>query len=352
MKKYRVGIIGIGNIGKVHIESLRKLDIVDVVSVCSRTNVERRAQELNIHKAYTDYEAMILNENLDVVHICTTNDQHYPMAAFAMMHGVHVVLEKPMTLTHEEAIKLNQLAIKHNVVNEVHFHNRFYPINFLVKSKVHEIGDIVSISGAYLQDWMIPKDQYNWRADSKASGLTRVIADVGTHFFDLVEYVTGHKIIEVSSKFKQIYDERNHIVIDTEDIGVIIFKTDKNAIGTCLISQSVAGKKNEVSYLLSGKKASLSSNGHSIHEALIGYYDKENEIIKSNQIDTLKNGQLFEVNGFHDSFTECFRQFYYTLDNRMFNYDFADFKDGLHSMKLVDAIYLSNKEERWVKVDG
>ncbi len=119
-----------------------------------------------------------------------------------------------------------------------------------------------------------------------------------------------------------------------------------------MISQSVAGKKNEVSYLISGTKASIINEGTSIHEATIGYQQQENIKIKRHHIDTLKTGQLFEVNSFVDSFTECFRQVYYKIKHSGFKYDYADFKVGLHSMKLVDAIYLSNKEERWVKVNG
>src|SRR5690606_10205879 len=219
MKKIRVGVIGVGSIGKVHIDALRSLPNVEVVSICSRSNMAERAKALGIHSYYTDYKEMIDKENLGCVHICTTNDTHFEMALYAINKGLHVVLEKPMTKTVEEAVILEDLVKKSKLVHEVHFHNRFYPVHHYMKENINQLGDIFSIYGVYLQDWMMPQNTYNWRASSEQSGLTRVIHDIGTHFFNLVEFVSGHKIVEVMAEFKTIYDERNGIKIDTEDLG-------------------------------------------------------------------------------------------------------------------------------------
>lgn len=351
MKKIRVGVIGAGNIGKVHIDALRNLPNVEVVSICSRTNMEERAKALNISSFYTDYKEMIDQENLDSVHICTTNDTHYEMAAYAIKNNLHVVLEKPMTKTLEEAKNLYDLVKDTNLVHEVHFHNRFYPTNQALKKNIEKAGKLNLIYGNYLQDWMTPKDQFNWRATKEASGVTRVIHDVGTHFFDLIEYVSGHKVVEVFAELKTIYDERNGILIDTEDIGVVIFKTDKGALGNVLISQSVPGIKNELKTVYVGENATLSWDGKSVNESQILYYDKDTEIIKTSGIMTLKNGIMYDVDGFFGSFKETLRSVYHKIENREFKQEFADFSDGLHSMMIVEAIYQSHIKKVWVKLN-
>src|SRR5690606_34702702 len=173
MKKIRVGVIGVGSIGKVHIDALRSLPNVEVVSICSRSNMAERAKQLGVHSYYTDYREMIDNENLDSVHICTTNDTHYEMTKYAIEKGLHIILEKPMTKTLEEAVSLAALVNDSKLVHEVHFHNRFYPVHHYMKENIQMIGDIFTIYGVYLQDWMTPQNTYNWRASSDQSGLTR-----------------------------------------------------------------------------------------------------------------------------------------------------------------------------------
>ncbi len=351
MKKYRAGIIGVGGIGKVHIDAIRGLGNIDVVAICSRTNMEERAKTLNIKQYFTDYKEMIDACDLDVVHICTTNDTHYPMTKYALEKGLHVVLEKPMTITAAEAEELYQLAKEKNAVNEIHFHNRFYPVNDYMHHHIEKLGDIVSIHGVYVQDWMTPKNQFNWRAIQKESGLTRVIADIGTHWMDLIEYVSGHRITEVFAALKTIYDERNEHQIDTEDIGTIIFKTNKGALGTLFVSQSVPGKKNTFQTTYAGKSASFDWNGNSVNEAILGYHEKDSETISVDGIDTMKDGSIHPVPGFYESFKEAFRQVYYKIAHADFTANYATFKDGLHSMKLVEAIHQSHLKKAWIKIN-
>lgn len=350
MKTYKVGIIGIGRISLVHIEALRKLDHVKVVSISSRHQIEEKAKSLGIHAYYTDYKEMIDKEALDAVHICTSNDVHYEIASYALNHNLHVILEKPMTMNVDEAIKLYHLAKFKGLVAKIHFHNRFYANNQFVKTHIEDIGPIISIHGEYTQGWAASPNIYNWRDNQKYGGLTRVIADIGTHYFDLIEFLTGHKITEVSALFKQVYPIRGGKLVDTEDIGVVIYKTDKNAIGSATISQSLIGNDNLLSYTLSGLNGSFKLDIDKTSSILYAALNERFKGIETTHIDTLKNGKLHQAVTFVESFTESFRQFYHEIENINFVSDYANFEDGLHSMQLIEAIYQSQSLNKWVKV--
>ena len=350
MKKYKVGIIGIGRIAHVHIEALRMLDNVEVFSISSRNDIEQKAKNLHIYNYYSDYKTMIDNEALDSVHICTSNDVHFEIASYALNKGLHVILEKPMTMTLDEAVDLYNLSKSKNLVSKIHFHNRFYANNHYVKNHIERIGQIISIHGEYTQGWAADPKVYNWRDNKKYGGNTRVIADVGTHYFDLIEYVSGHQITEVSALFSRVHETRGGHQVDTEDIGVIIYKTDQGAIGSTIISQSLIGHDNKLSYTLSGLKGSYMIDGF---DPTKYQYAPLNEVFKAydvTYINTLKTKTTYPSTNFIESFKEAFRDFYQSIDERTFNSSYANFKDGLHSMKLVDAIYQSNEQKRWVQV--
>lgn len=350
IKKYRVGIIGIGRIAYVHIDALRKLDHVEIVSISSRNNIEEKKKQLNILSGYTDYKEMIEKENLDSVHICTSNDVHFEIASFALKSGVHVILEKPMTMDVKEAVLLSKLADSLGLVAKIHFHNRFYAINQYIKDHISDLGDIISIHGEYTQGWAADPSVYNWRDNKKYGGNTRVIADIGTHYFDLIEFLSGHKVIEVSAKFKRVHEIRSGHNIDTEDIGVIIYQTDQGAIGSTIISQSLIGHDNKLAFTISGTKATFKSDGNDTTKAQYAKLNHPFQVIEKTQMNTLKSKETFDSSEFVDAFREAFRQFYYEIEHKNFKSDYANFEDGLHSMKLIEAIYKSNQKQKWVKV--
>lgn len=351
MKKYRVGIIGVGRIAYVHIDALRLLDNVDICAISSRTNADVKAKALGINAYYSDYKQMIDQERLDSVHICTSNDVHFEIASYALTKGVHVILEKPMTMDVEEAYKLYELSKAKNLVAKIHFHNRFYANNQFIKNHVDDIGQIISIHGEYTQGWAADPKVYNWRDNQKYGGHTRVIADVGSHYFDLIEFVSGHKIISVSAKFSQVHEKRAGNPVDTEDIGVVIYQTDKGAIGSTIISQSLIGHDNKLSYTLSGLKGSYLIDGFDAKHYAFARMNEKFIDFKVTDIHTLKTDEKYQAIDFVEVFKEAFRSFYHELGHRAFKSDYADFKDGLHSMKLIEAIYQSSLTGTWQKVE-
>ena len=198
MKNIRVGVAGMGFIGPVHIEALRRNPGIEVVSILHPDPAEAKAkaESLSIEKYYTDFDELIANDNLDSVHICTPNFLHYEMAKKALEAGLHVVCEKPLSTTIEEAQALVALAKEKGLANCVHFNLRYYPAVRQMKRmrETGELGNIYSIIGSYLQDWLFYETDYNWRLEPSQSGESRAVADIGSHLIDLLEYVTGLKI--------------------------------------------------------------------------------------------------------------------------------------------------------------
>ena len=371
MKIYKTAVIGTGFIGVAHIEALRRLGNVDIVAICDTFGVEEKAKKLLVKNVYTDYKKMINELNLDFVHICTPNFTHFPIAKYALEHDINVVLEKPLTLNIDEAQKLTELANSKRLINAVNYHNRMYPAcsfskNFIANKK---IGDVISINGAYIQDWLLYNTDYSWRLNSSESGITRAVADIGSHWMDLVEYITGLKIIEVFAEFKTVYPQRKKpkehveafshdelndftlIDIDTEDIALIMYRFDNGAIGNVTISQMAAGIKNRIDILVSGTKASLEWRLDSLSDVSIGYRDKPTEtytkdLYLMNDVKDLIDYPAGHMEGFPDAFKQTFKQIY----NQPNNKSYATFKDGLRQMILNQKIYDSAVKHTWIKV--
>lgn len=193
MKQLKAGVVGVGFIGAVHIEQLRRLGNVEVVALADAAGAQEKAESLFVPHAYTSYKDMIDNEQLDCVHICTPNSTHYEIAMYAMERGVNVVCEKPMTCTVEEAEKLRAFAKEKGLVNAMNFNCRFYPMAYQMRQMVRsgEVGDIYTVHGGYLQDWLFLDTDYSWRLEPEFTGASRAFADIGSHWIDLVEYITG-----------------------------------------------------------------------------------------------------------------------------------------------------------------
>ncbi|HHF09302.1 MAG TPA: Gfo/Idh/MocA family oxidoreductase, partial [Candidatus Atribacteria bacterium] len=191
----KLGIIGTGFIGPAHVEAARRTALAEVVAVADVNDelAQKKAQELAIAKWYGDYRELLKNDEVEVVHICTPNFLHYTMSKEALLAGKHVVCEKPLAMNRKEAEELVELADKRNLVNAVHFNIRYYPLareaHFMVKNG--KVGKVFAMHGSYLQDWLFYNTDYNWRLEPELSGDSRAVADIGSHWLDLIEYISG-----------------------------------------------------------------------------------------------------------------------------------------------------------------
>ena len=201
----KVGVIGTGFIGPAHIEASRRTFLAEVVSLADINEevAREKANQYAVKKYYGDYRDLLQDEEVEVVHICTPNYLHYQMSKDALLAGKHVVCEKPLAMNRQEAEELVELADKKGLVNAVHFNIRYYPLVREAHEMVKEgeVGKVLAIHGSYLQDWLFYETDYNWRLEPELRGESRAIADVGSHWLDLVEYVTQKKIAEVFADF-------------------------------------------------------------------------------------------------------------------------------------------------------
>lgn len=378
MKKIRTGVVGIGFIGTVHIEQLRRLGNVEVVAITESIDPQKKADSLFVPKGYADYKSMIDQEALDCIHICTPNATHFEIAEYALNHGVHVVCEKPMTTSVDQAKKLVKLAKEKNLVAALNYNCRFYPMVYQMREMIQsgEMGDIYTIHGGYLQDWLFFDTDYSWRLEPELSGDTRAFGDIGTHWLDLVEFSTGLKVVELLADFEIFHKTRRkplkaietfsgmalkpedyeEVPITTEDYATVLFHMDNGAHACCNISQVFAGRKNQIMVAIAGSKCSAYWDSENSNELWVGRRETCNgQYAKDPSILAPKTGKIISypgghVEGFPDTFKQNFKQIYAAIAGDHSPADYPTFESGLREMVLCEKIVQSAKEKRWVSV--
>ena len=380
MKTIKVGVAGLGFIGPAHIEALRRIPGIEVVAVLesSAELAKQKAEQLGIARYFGNYTDFIKQE-FDCVHICTPNYLHFEMAKEALLAGKHVVCEKPLATTISEGEELLKLAVEKRLIHAVHFNIRYYPLvrQMKVMREKGELGEVYSILGSYLQDWLFYTTDYNWRLEPELSGKSKAVADIGSHLMDLLEYISGVKIVEVMADFKTIHpirkkplkqvetftgkllqpEDYKDIPISTEDYATVMLRFDNGNKGVITVSQVSAGRKNKLSLEISGSRQTFVWNSESPNEMWIGKRDSANQVL-------LRDPSLFDREsasvisfpgghneGFPDTSKQMFREVYENIrKGTMEGAKFPTFKDGLRELILCERILESNEKECWVKV--
>jgi predicted dehydrogenase len=377
----KVAVIGLGFMGRTHIQSLRRLG-VEVYGVAGITpeEAQKAAAELSIPKWYRDFDEAVSDPNVKVLHLCTPNNLHFSQAKKALENGKHVLCEKPLAMTSVESAELADLAKKKDLFTAVNYNLRFYPICQEARARIKDgdLGTPYLIHGAYLQDWLFLKTDWNWRLEPEQGGDLRAVADIGTHWMDMITYLTGLKVMEVFAEFSIAHKTRlkpsgevetyagkidqnlstNEVPIKTEDAAVIIFRFDNGALGTVTLSQVTAGRKNFFWFEISGSKTAMHWEQENPNELWIGHRDRPNELLPKDpslfhpEVRALTGFPGGHAEGYPDTFLQVFRQFYKAIETGKMpeTGQFATFEDGHHEMILCDAIKRSTTEKRWVKV--
>jgi len=376
-----VGIVGTGFIGPAHLEALRRnnVNVVGLAEAAADLAAEKAA-ELGIGKAYESYEAMLADPDIDVIHLATPNYLHYPHAKAALEAGKHVVCEKPLAMNSTESADLLRIAKNTGKVNVINFNIRFYPMAQQARSMVQngEIGDLFILQGSYLQDWLLLPTDWNWRLEPDLGGTLRAVGDIGSHWLDLMSFITGLKVKEVFADFKTFHpirkkplreletftgkmltpDDYEDKPIKTEDYASILLHYENDVRGVLTVSQVSSGRKNRIYFEINGSKSSLSWNGERPNELWIGQRSGPNQVMMKDP-SLLSADALATVSypgGHNEGFPDTFKQLY----KKVYNYilagdftakpDFPTFFDGHYEQVLCEAIETSSREGRWVDV--
>lgn len=379
MRPMGVAVVGSGFIGPVHIEALRRLGhrVVGILG----SNPERgkaASKSLGLPKAYATYEELLSDSTVEVVHITSPNKYHFEQAGRAIAAGKHVVCEKPLAMTTAETRELVELALKANVVTAVAYNVRFNPLCIEARERVRNgsMGQVLHVTGSYMQDWLLRDTDFNWRVLAAHGGELRAVADIGTHWLDLVSFVTGLEVEAVCADLMTVHPvrqspmgsvetfsnsaklEREPIRIDTEDYGSILLRFKGGAKGALTVSQVTAGRKNCIRFDIAGGKASLAWDSEEPNALMVGHRDKANErlirdpSLLSPAASHFANYPGGHAEGFPDSFKQLFRAVYEAIESGKKEGLYPTFADGHREVRLCEAILKSHRERRWVDVEG
>jgi predicted dehydrogenase len=376
-----VGVAGTGFIGPAHVEGLHRNGI-QVLGLLGSTQAkaEQKAADLGVSRIYESLDEMLADPDVDVVHLATPNHLHHPQAKAALLAGKHVVCEKPLAMTSAESAELVKLAKEQNLVNAVNFNIRMYPLAQQARSMVQsgELGDLFILQGSYLQDWLLLPTDWNWRLEPSLGGTLRAVGDIGSHWLDLLTFITGLHVEEVYADFKTFHPIRKKPAkpvetytgkiltpedyidqpISTEDYATILLHYENGVRGVLTVSQVSSGRKNRLFYEINGSTSSLAWDSERPNELWIGQRNEPNQTLMKDP--SLLSPEARAVTsypgGHNEGFPDTFKQLY----AKVYNYilagdfsktpDFPTFADGHYEMLLTEAIERSAREKAWVKV--
>ncbi len=370
----RVAIAGTGFIGAVHARSARLAGASLVgVSASSPESARRAAATLGAGRAFESSQELVDSPDVDVVHICTPNHLHVPLAEAALAAGKHVILEKPIALDADSAQQLVQVADAAGRIAAVPFVYRYYPTVREARERVRrdETGALRLIHGTYLQDWLLRPEDDNWRVESDLGGASRAFADIGSHWCDLAEFVSGHRITrlcartltavpervktEAHAAFQAVNGDGTARAVGTEDAAVVQFETDRGAIGSTVISQVSAGRKNRLWLELDGAHEALTFSQEEPESLWVGRREAAT-LVKRDPEALSAPAQRYATlpAGHPQGYADCFDAFVAEVYDAVAEGETADglpvFADGLRAARITDAVLTSAREERWVDV--
>lgn len=384
MENINVGIIGAGFMGLAHLENLGRVPGVQVWAIADNDfeKVRALAEKFNIPHVYNNWRELMKNPEIKAIHNCSPNHLHFEINKAAILMGKAIISEKPLTNSVAESSELVQLAGDKNVLNAVNFNYRNYPMIRHARQLVADgkLGDIFLVHGHYLQDWLIYASDYNWRVETGSGGASRAIADIGSHWCDLVQFITGQKIIEVFADLVTIHNIRQkpssevetfkgkeqvtivateNVAVKTEDAGAVLFHMENGSSGVFNVSQVSAGHKNCFDIEIDGSRMSLAWKQEEPNQLWLGYRNRANELVVKDPSLLAESSKPFahypggHPEGYPDAFKNLFLNFYCAVRNGKAAcdpQDFPTFEAGLQENRIVEAILKSDMEKRWINV--
>jgi len=314
---------------------------------------------LGIDRAFDSLEALLGDESITVVHVCTPNALHAEQALAIIAAGKHVVCEKPLAVSAPEAEELVVAAREAAVVATVPFVYRFHPMVREARARVHEgeVGRLFSIHGSYLQDWLVRPTEANWRVDAAAGGPSRAFADIGSHLVDLVEFITTDRVARVAATKRTFFADRaGHTGIATEDAASVVFETAGGAIGTLSVSQVAPGRKNSLSLEIAGSGQSIRFDQENPDTLWIGR-EAANQVIARDAAHLHADAARLSIvpaghpQGYQDAFNGFAADTYAAITGEPPD-GLPVFDDGLRAVRVTAAVIEAATVARWVEIAG
>ncbi|MFM7029987.1 MAG: Gfo/Idh/MocA family protein [Micrococcales bacterium] len=357
-KVLRAGIVGSGFMAKVHARAIRDAGH-EVIGIASSTpeSARRVADQIAIGTVFDSWQELVDSDSVDVVHVCTPNELHAEIAIAAANAGKNIVCEKPIAVSYAEAKEIRDAVEGNGVEFAVPFAYRFYPVVREMRQRLQhgEAGPVHLIHGNYLQDWLADEEATNWRVDSTHGGVSRAFADIGTHWCDLMEFVSGDRIASLTANCSRAYENRGGRKVLTEDIANVIFKTVSGVSGSLTVSQVSLGRKNQLLIEFDGSKASYTFNQENPDSLLVGG-KTSNQIITHGQ-ETLRFDDAKRLSqvpsghpqGYQDAFNAFMADAYDVFQGEKRD-GVANIEDGVRAAALVEAVVTSAESKQWVEV--
>ena len=383
MSHLTAAVIGTGFIGPVHVEGLRRAGVSVAGILGSSTKKSRAAAaKLGLPIGYESLDHLLRDSSVDVVHITSPNQFHYQQAIRALQAGKHVLCEKPLAMNAQESAELVRRAKDSGLAAAVNYNIRYYPLCLEAADLVRrgQLGNLFHVTGSYSQDWLFHDTDFNWRVLADEGGQLRAVADIGTHWLDLVQFVAASRVDSVCADLATVYPQRRRpigqvptfsgkaskdqavesIPVTTEDYGGVMLRFAGGMPGMMWVSQVTAGRKNCLRFELAGSKQSLYFNSESPNQLRIGQRDCANQVLLRDPAlvgDRARGAISYpggHNEGFGDTFKQLFRDFYGSIAAGNFadpdSITFPTFQDGHHEILVCEAIINSNRDRKWVHV--
>ncbi len=380
MRRLKTAFIGTGFMGKVHADAVRRLGNVELAAVASATREEAQAfaASQGIVKATGDYKEVLADPSIDAVHILTPNALHFPMAMAALEAGKNVLCEKPLCVTSAEARKMLEAAESRKLAHCVEHNLRYYPVVQQIRRMIEagELGDVLVVQGTYSQDWLLYDTDWNWRIEAEENGPLRVMGDVGSHWMDMIQHVTGMKITSLCADLQIFHKTRKKpkgavetftaktkthadtvdVPVTTEDYGAVLLRLGDRARGAFTVSQMSAGCKNKFAIEVYGTKCGAAWNQERPDELWIGHRNTPNQLIVKDPSLLLPAAAGYadlpggHGEGYDDTHKQNFRRFYARVADPSAPVEYPTFADGLLGMHLLEKVHESAQKQAWVTV--
>ncbi|HEU5426913.1 MAG TPA: Gfo/Idh/MocA family oxidoreductase [Actinocrinis sp.] len=379
----RVAIAGAGMVARLHLDAARRAG-ARVVGVCASTPERGKAaaERFGLERSFDSAEELVAGDAADVVHICTPNASHFPLAELALRAGKHVICEKPLATAGDEADALVELARDSGLIAAVPFVYRYHPMAAEARARVRGgfVGDVRLIHGHYLQDWLSEPSDNNWRVDPRQGGASRAFADIGSHWCDLVEWVSGHRISELIAEAQTVLpvrygsgrvtftaagssageDEPRGTAVTTEDAVQVLFRTDRGASGTLTVSQVSPGRKNRLWFEIDGAGASLAFDQENPESLFAGSRAGNARLLRDSTLLSPEAARLSVLPPGHPmGYADCFAGFVADVfaairagssTVRDCAPAFPTFGDAARTVRLTEAVLRSARSRSWIEV--